>query len=82
MERPPDKRRGPPGGGDPSSENVATGNGDNLDTSLDFPVSQLRHRPIGPGELASLRAMWWRQAALGHHLPPEIDVIVVEGGAL
>ena len=45
-------------------------------------VSQLRHRPIGPGELASLRAMWWRQASAGHHLPPEIDVILIEGGAL
>lgn len=82
MERPPDKRRGPPGGGDPSSENVATGNGDNLDTSLDFPVSQLRPRPIDPDELAILRAMWWRQASAGHHLPAEIGVIVIEGGAV
>ena len=82
MGRPPDKRRGPPGGGDPSSENVATGNGDNLDSNLEIPLSQLRHRPIDPGELAALRAMWWRQASAGHHLPAEIDVIVVEGGAV
>ncbi len=82
MGRPPDKRRGPPGGGDPSSENVATGNGDNLDSNLEIPLSQLHRRPIGPGDLARLRAIWWNLAALGHRLPAEIDVIVIEGGAV
>ena len=43
-------------------------------------VAQLVPRPIGPGEIAQLRAMWWRQAALGHRLPAEIGVIVLEGG--
>ena len=43
--------------------------------------AQLHPRPIGPGELASLRALWWRQVALGHRLPAEIGVIVIEGGA-
>ena len=78
---PPDKRRGPAGGGQPSSESIAADHCDNSDPSLEIPVSQLRHRPISPGELASLRAMWWRQASAGHRLPAEIDVIVVEGGA-
>ncbi len=38
-------------------------------------------REPGPGELASLRAMWWRQAGAGHRLPAEIGVIVIEGGS-
>ena len=79
---PPDKRRPRPGGnGRGPLEIIAAGSGDGSDHSLNIPVSQLRHRPIGPGELASLRAMWWRQAALGLRLPAEIDVIVIEGRA-
>ena len=46
-----------------------------------IPVSQLHPRPIGPGELAALRIIFWNQAALGQRLPAEIDVIVIEGGA-
>ena len=42
-------------------------------------VAQLVPRPIGPGELAHLRAIWWRQAAMGHRLPAELGVIVIEG---
>ncbi len=38
-------------------------------------------RDWGAGRLASLRAMWWRQAAQGHRLPPELGVIVIAGGA-
>ena len=45
-------------------------------------VAHLMPRPIGPGELAHLRAMWWRQAALGHRLPAERDVIVINGRAV
>ncbi len=81
MRWPPDKRKGAPGGSGPSSESVATGNGDNPEHSLSLDHVQLRPRQIGPGELASLRAMWWRQAGTGHRLPAEIGVIVVEGGA-
>ncbi len=76
---PPDKERAPPGGSSTSSKIIAGDHCDNSDPSLKIPVSQLRHRPIGPGELASLRALWWRQAALGHRLPAEIGVIVIEG---
>ncbi len=79
---PPDKREAPPGGSGAPLFDVVSGNSDGSDTNLEIPVSQLRHRPIGPGELASLRAMWWRQAALGHHLPAERGVIVIEGGAI
>ena len=78
---PPDKRRGPPGGGGPSSKIIALGSNDGLDHSLKIPVSQLRHRQIGPGELAALRGIFWRQAALGHHLPAELDIILIEGRA-
>ena len=48
------------------------------------PATQAFHklRPLGPGEFAQLRALWLRQAALGHRLPAEIGVIVLEGGRL
>ena len=39
-------------------------------------------RPMRPDELVDVRAMWWRQAALGHRLPAEIGVIVLEGGRI
>jgi hypothetical protein len=45
-------------------------------------VAQLVPRPIGPGELAELRVVWWRQAALGNRLPAEHGVIVIEGGSV
>ncbi len=77
---PPDKRRPQPGGnGRGPLEIIAAGSGDGSDHSLNIPVSQLWHRPIGPGELASLRVMWWRQAGAGHRLPAEIGVIVIMG---
>ncbi len=77
---PPDKRRPRPGGiGRGPLEIIAAGSGDGSDHSLNIPISQLRHRPIGSGELASLRALWWRQAALGHRLPAETGVIVIMG---
>ena len=78
---PPDKREAPPGGSGAPLFDVVSGNSDGSDTNLEIPVSQLRPRQIGPGELASLRAIWWRQASTGHRLPAEIGVIVVEGGA-
>ncbi len=43
-------------------------------------IAQLVPRDVRPDELPDLRSLWWRQAGLGHHLPPEIGVIVVEGG--
>ncbi len=79
---PPDKEKAPPGGSGASSKCVAIGSGDRSDTTLEIPVSQLRHRPIGPGELAQLRAIFWRHAALGHRLPAERGVIAIEGGSV
>ena len=35
--------------------------------------------PTG-SQLAEARALWWRQAALGHRLPAERGMIVVQGG--
>ncbi len=77
----PDKRK-PPARDRRLSEGVLLGGFDTSDHSLDIPVSQLRPRPIGPGEVAHLRALWWRQAALGHRLPAEIGVIAIEGGRI
>jgi len=31
-------------------------------------------------DLADVRSVWWRIVALGDRLPPEIGVIVIEGG--
>ena len=45
-------------------------------------VTDLVPRPIRADEIPELRAMWWRQAALGHRLPAEIGVIVIEGGEI
>ncbi len=64
---PPKRRRGPPGGSDPSSENVATGNGDNSEITLSISRAQLGHRQIGPGELAHIlayRERWRRLRVL------------------
>ena len=81
MPGPPKKEGVPPAGnGDTPLDFIAVDNSDRSDTSLEIPLSQLRHRPIGPGELASLRAIFWRQAGAGHRLPAERDVIVVDGG--
>ena len=43
-------------------------------------IAQLVPRDVRPDEIPELRALWWRQAALGHRLPAEIGVIVIEGG--
>ena len=43
-------------------------------------VAQLIPRPIRDDEIPELRALWWRQAALGHRLPAEAGIIVIEGG--
>ena len=80
MTGPPDKRKGPLAGG-PLPKNIAAVNSDGLNHSLEILISQLRPRPIGPGELAELRSIFWRQAALGHRLPAELGVILLEGGA-
>ena len=42
-------------------------------------IEDLVPRPIRPDEVPELRAMWWRQAALGHRLPAELGVIVING---
>ncbi len=78
---PPKQRRAPPGGsrGAPL-ETIALGSGDISEHSLSIPTSQLLPRPVRPDELPELRAMWWRQVALGHRLPAELGVIVIEGG--
>ena len=77
----PTKRRPRPGGiGRGPLEFIAAGSGDGFDHTRTISISQLRHRPIGPGELASLRAMWWRQAGAGCRLPAEAGIIAIQGG--
>ena len=44
-------------------------------------VAQLVLRDVRPDDIPELRALWWRQAALGHRLRAELDIIVIEGGA-
>ncbi len=41
-------------------------------------VAQLIPRPIRDDELPELRALWWRQARLGHRLPAEPGIILIE----
>ena len=53
---------------------------DNPNLTSFINIAELVPRPIGPGEMAQLRVLWWRQAALGHRLPAEIGVIVIDGG--
>ncbi len=67
---PADKEKAPPGGSGASSKFIAV-NSDGSDTTVDLPVSQLLLRNVRPEEIPELRAVWWRQAALGHRLPPE-----------
>ncbi len=43
-------------------------------------VAQLVPRDVRPDEVPELRALWWRQRALGHRLPAELGIIVLEGG--
>ena len=81
MSGPPDKRSARPRAGSSASKEIALGSGDGSEDSLILEFEQLRPRPIGPGELASLRGIFWRPAALGRRLPAELDVIVIEGGA-
>ena len=77
---PPNKRKGPPGGSGPSLKIIAAVNSDGSDTNLEIRVSQLVPRPVLPDEIPELRAIWWRQIALGHRFPAEPGVIVIEGG--
>ena len=78
----PKQRRPQPGGiGRGPLESIATGNSDGRETTLEIDQDQLCPRAVRPDELLELRRLWWRQAGAGHPLPPEIGVIVVEGGA-
>ncbi len=45
-------------------------------------VTDLIPRPVRPDEVSELRAIFWRQARLGHRLPAELGVIVIEGRAV
>ena len=78
---PPERREPQPGGnGCGPLDFIATGNSDGRETTLEIDQDQLRPRAVRPDELLALRRLWWHQAGAGHPLPPEIGVIVVEGG--
>ena len=78
----PDKGSARPGAGSSASKEIAEVNSDGSDNNLEIDRAQMAPRHVRPDELPALRALWWRQAGLGHHLPPEIDVIVIPGGAV
>ena len=77
----PDKRRPRPGGnGRGPLDFIAVDNSDGSEDSLEVDLDPLRPRAVHPDELPELRALWWRQAALGRRLPPETGVILIRGG--
>ncbi len=80
MDRPPEEQEAPPGGDGTSSNFIAAVNSDGPDHTVDIPVSQLAPRPVRFDEIPELRSIFWRQAALGHRLPAERGVILLEGG--
>ena len=45
-----------------------------------FPVDRLIPRPIRPDEIPHVRRVWWRLTRVGHRLPPERGVIMIQGG--
>ena len=45
-------------------------------------VADLVPRAVRDDEIPELRHIYWRQARLGHRLPAERGVIVIEGGAI
>ena len=47
---------------------------------INFKVNNLILRPIRPDEIPHVRRVWWRLTSLGHRLPPERGVIMIEGG--
>ena len=47
---------------------------------IEIEVADLVPRPVRADEIPELRSIYWRQAALGHRLPAERGVIVIEGG--
>ncbi len=54
--------------------------GDRSHTTF-IDIADLVPRPVRADEIPELRSIYWRQAALGHRLPAERGVIVLEGGA-
>ena len=46
----------------------------------DHETLNTSRRPELQADLPELRRIWWRIVARGDHLPPEIGVIVIEGG--
>ena len=85
------KRRPQPGGGCGASEKVLAGGFDFSKDKHPHRISQAipeteaealaygEAQPTG-AHLAEARALWWRQAALGHRLPAEACVILLTGG--
>ena len=43
------------------------------------PVDLLFPRPVRPDEIRHVRQVWWSQARLGHRLPAERGIIVIDG---
>ncbi len=43
-------------------------------------IENLVPRLVRADEIPELRALWWRQARLGNHLPAERGIVLIEGG--
>ncbi len=77
----PHKAKAAPGGiGRGPLEFIAGDHCDGSDHTVDIRDSQLLPRDVRPDEIPELRALWWRQAALGNRLPAEAGIIAIEGG--
>ena len=48
-------------------------------TRIHFPVDRLIPRPIRPDEVPHVRRIWWRLTRVGHRLPAEPNIIVMQG---
>ncbi len=77
---PPDKKKPPARDRRLPEDDVEVAGVDGSDHSLEIPTSQLLPRPVRPDEIPELRAIFWRQVALGHRLPAELGMILLEGG--
>jgi len=81
MWRPPERHRRPPGYGPGTAAKLSPAAKPNPASDSSPPFDwQVLPAGVAATDLHSLRQMWWNLAALGHRLPPERDVILINGG--
>ena len=77
----PDGRNPRPGEGAGASGTELSGSKQHPEYITHLDPAQLIPRPVRADEIPELRALWWRQRALGHRLPAEAGIIAIKGGA-